>query len=104
MPKTKAKAATATSKPKTVQKKAPAKKPTVVKHVSKERAASEQSFFEFKITQQTLYWMVLGLVSIIFAIWIVSLDSRIQKLYDEIDASTYSIDQPMPTKKTTTNN
>lgn len=99
---TKAKAATP-SKAKAVKKKAPTKKQTVVTQGRKSSAASEQSFFEFRITQQTLYWLVLGAVSIVFALWIVSLDSRIQKLYDEIDTSASSIDQPMPMKKATTN-
>lgn len=91
----------ATSKKTVAKKKAPAKKHSVVTQVTAP-AVAEQSFFEFRITQQTLYWLVLGLVSIIFALWIVTLDSRIQKLYDEIDASTYSVDVPMP-KKTPSN-
>ena len=91
----------ATSKKTVTKKKAPVKKHSVVTQVTTP-AAAEQSFFEFRITQQTLYWLVLGLVSIIFALWIVTLDSRIQKLYDDIDASTYSVDVPMP-KKTPSN-
>lgn len=95
---TKAQSATNTKKA-PVKKKAPAKKQSVVTATRLSApAAAEQSFFEFRITQQTLYWLVLGLVSIIFALWIVTLDSRIQKLYDDIDASTYSTDVPMPKK------
>jgi len=98
---TKAKAA-APGKAKTVKKKAPVKKQTVVTKTHT-KVAAEPSFFEFRITQQTLYWLVLGVISIIFALWIVSLDSRIQKLYDEIDTSASSIDQPMPMKKQAAN-
>lgn len=96
---TKAKATPASSKHKAAKKKAPVKKQAVVKRPAIELVPENQPFFEFRITPQTLYWLVLGTVSIIFAVWIVTLDARIQKLYDEIDMTTSMIDQPMPVKK-----
>lgn len=85
------------SKHKTVKKKASAKKHVVPKQTSFGLAAEERPFFEFRITQQTFYWLVLGAVSIVFAIWIVTLDARIQKLYDEIDVTT--LNQPIQPKQ-----
>jgi hypothetical protein len=101
MPKTKAKTKTAT-------KTAPAKTASKAKHkVAKKpapqplisfQAVDDRPFFEFRITQQTLYWAILGVISIAFALWVYTLDARIQKLYDEIDANTYSSEYELPMK------
>lgn len=48
----------------------------------------ESSFFTFRITKQTLYWLVLGAVVIMFTLWLTKLQSDIQDLYDQVDAST----------------
>lgn len=47
----------------------------------------ESSFFTFRITKQTLYWLVLGAVVIMFTLWLTKLQSDIQDLYDQVDAS-----------------
>ena len=48
----------------------------------------ETAFFTFRITRQTLYWLVLGAVVILFTVWILQLQQDIQALYDQIDAAT----------------
>ncbi len=100
----------ATKKPttrKTTTKKSPAKKPAA-KRVStrKSKALSvrtlasqvglrreESDFMTFRITRQTVYWLVLGLVTILFTVWIMQLQADIQELYDQIDATTLEASQ-----------
>lgn len=87
-----------TTKRKTVA----AKKPTVVKRTTvkkKSARADEPQFMEARITEQTLYWLIFGAVAIMFAMWIFTLDSKIQKLYDQVDASSYSIEHATPREK-----
>lgn len=103
MPKTKAKTKTPT-------KSAPAKAAAKAKHKAAKKpapmplvsfqAADDRPFFEFRVTQQTLYWVIFGAVSIAFALWVYTLDARIQTLYDEIDASTYAEGYDMSTMQT----
>jgi len=83
---------------KTTTKKAPAKKKPAVKQVSKSTKAKssrvlaiqpeQEDFMNFRVNRETVYWVVLGAVVILFALWIMQLQSDIQKLYDDIDAST----------------
>jgi hypothetical protein len=99
-----------TAKSKTAKKAAPARATTGTKRKSAKKpapmplisfqAVDDRPFFEFKVTQQTLYWTIFGAVAIAFALWVYTLDAGIQKLYDEIDRSTYSTNFDMPTKKT----
>ncbi len=65
-------------------------KSRVTKHIKLQR--SSEDFMTFRVNRETVYWMVLGGVVILFAMWILQLQADIQKLYDEIDASsaTYS--------------
>ena len=48
----------------------------------------ETEFMTFRVTRQTLYWMVLGLVVILFTLWLTRLQADIQDLYNQIDATT----------------
>ncbi len=89
---------------KTTTKKAPAKKKpavktskTAVKRVHKPARKSsrmlaiqpeQEDFMNFRVNRETVYWVVLGAVVIIFAMWIMQLQADIQKIYDDIDAST----------------
>lgn len=43
-------------------------------------------FFTFQLTKQTLYWLVIGGVVLLFGIWLLELQSDIQSIYDSIDA------------------
>jgi len=44
----------------------------------------------FQLTKETVYWIVLGAVVILFTIWLMRLQMDIQSLYDDIDASNLS--------------
>jgi hypothetical protein len=83
-------------------KKAPTtKKPAARKAAAKKNTANPLSlrsqvglrsedteFMTFRITKQTLYWLVLGAVVILFTLWLSKLQSDIQTLYDQIDATS----------------
>lgn len=90
---------------KTTSKKAPVKKKSTVKVVKAKKTAKttgvgahvglraeEQSFMTFRVTKQTLYWLVLGLVVILFTVWIMKLQADVQSIYDQIDANTQTMD------------
>ena len=97
---------------KTSTKKTPAKKPSTArkstaKKSTKKPVASRMSlrnhvglqreelaFFTFRITKQTVYWLVLGAVVIMFTLWLAKLQSDIQDLYDQVDASTALMSTP----------
>lgn len=90
------------TKKKPTTTKAPAKKkPTTARKASAKKASKrsllrthiglqpeETEFMTFRITKQTLYWLVLGVVVIMFTLWLTRLQSDIQDLYDQIDATT----------------
>ena len=95
-------------------KKTPTKKATTKRAPAKKSAAKRQSaaialtpesgdFMTFRLTRQTVYWLVLGTVVVLFSIWILRLQSEVQSIYDKIEAtqadaeSTYV--KPTDTKK-----
>lgn len=92
----------ATKKP--ASKKAPAKKKSTVKVVKAKKStksagissqvglrAEEQSFMTFRLTRQTLYWLVLGVIVILFTMWIMKLQADVQSIYDQIDLNTQTM-------------
>lgn len=90
-PKTKA-----TTTKKTTVKKPTAKRPVTKRTVSKRTVAKrteEEPFMQFKLTQQTLHWIIFGAVSIAFALWIYSLDAKVRDLYDQADANISSLNR-----------
>lgn len=71
---------------KSTKKSAPSKVSGLKAHIG--LRPEETDFFTFRITRQTLYWLVLGAVVILFTVWILQLQQDIQALYDQIDAAT----------------
>lgn len=49
------------------------------------KAAQKREFMSFTPTLETLYWLVLGVIIIIFTIWIMNLQANIQNIYDQIN-------------------
>lgn len=81
------------AKPKaTTTKKRATKKPVVTKRVASKKATTSEPFMQFRVTQQTLYWVIFGAVAIAFALWIYSLDAKVRDLYDQVDANHRSMD------------
>jgi cell division protein FtsL len=93
-------------KPTTTTKPAVKKKPTAARKAHKTPVKSKKStklsllgariklqpeeneFMTFRVTRQTVYWLVLSLVIILFTLWLTRLQADIQDLYDQIDANT----------------
>ena len=70
-------------------KKASVTKKTVTKKQPKMesfRLAKEtEPFMRAKITDQTIYWLIIGVMSITFVLWIVKFQADIDTLYDQIE-------------------
>lgn len=87
---------------KPVAHKAPAKKSTTVrtKKAAKQeswdlpsggkfktfQAGKVRNFFSVRITDQTVYWAILCFIVLALGIWVVTIDDKVQRLYDQIDA------------------
>jgi len=77
---------------KTAQKKTTVKKPrayaksTSVKsfHV----APRQQDFWALNFTQQSLYWVIIGAAVLAVAIYVATLQIKINELYDQVDANS----------------
>lgn len=57
-------------------------------------AKNPPSFFKFQLTHQTVYWTLLSLLILGLGIWVITLNVRVQQLYDYIeltDAGTSSV-------------
>ena len=75
-------------------------RPTKARVQSFKRADESEPFLTFRITNQTLYWLILSLFVLALGMWVVNINDKVQKIYDEIDrvnAAEQSI--VMPTKK-----
>lgn len=103
--------ATASKKPvkKSAPKKKAAPKKTAVKKTVVAKAAprskavsfatkSDVKFMQARFSEQTVYWLIIGAAVIGLAIWVLSLQVKLDDIYDQIDAQ--SANQVVPTKKT----
>lgn len=90
------KAATKTTKNKT--KKAPSRPAvkTTVRRASQSNAQVKsftrvnetEPFFTFRITHQTLYWLILSLIVLALGMWVININDKVQRIYDEIDRTS----------------
>lgn len=80
---------------KVVHKKAPAAaahkttvrttKAPVVKSFRVSRPA--EPFLTFRITNQTLYWLILAILVVGLGVWVTVISYRVQDIYDQIDTT-----------------
>ena len=47
----------------------------------------QEKFLTFRITHQTVYWLVLSCIVIGLAVWVLAISIRVQNIYDQIDAT-----------------
>lgn len=71
---------------------------TTPKKQSKKAAAIQPSFFTFKFTYQTVYWLILCALVLALGIWVIDLNVKVQKIYDQIDMNN-TIQYMQPYKK-----
>ncbi len=82
----------ATKKP--VAKKAPAKKSVAKRPVSKAAQTHHRPFMQAKFTEQTIYWLIIGIAVIALAAWVLSLQVQLNEMYDAIETTPSSIVTP----------
>jgi type VI protein secretion system component VasF len=70
------------------KRKSTSKRPGIRRYVSLQQ--SNDDFMSVRFTTQTLYWLVLGVVVVLFTLWLMHLQASIQEIYDQIDANTAS--------------
>lgn len=73
----------ATVKKKPAARKAPVKKSTSV--TTRSSSAKGSTFLTMTPTIETVYWIVLGVVVILLAIWVLTLTAKINDIYNQID-------------------
>lgn len=56
------------------------------------KAKRAEPFFTFKFTQQTVYWIILGLLVIALGAWVMTLNMKVQAIYDKIEQDSSIID------------
>lgn len=86
---------TTTRKPQV--KKASAKKASTTKKLNRSTKAYQprsfrvcqesQDFMSFKLTRDTVYWLILGVVVLAQGIWTINIHQKVQAIYDEIEQS-----------------
>lgn len=101
----------ATTKETTIKKKPAAKKATTTKKVSASKRPTHKAarskrqgtfqsfqvsgdnspFLTYRITRQTLYWLILAVVVFFLGAWVLRLEVEIQGIYDSIDRNNISI-------------
>lgn len=79
------------------------KKKTAAKSIKPMRsfvlAKETPPFFTLRFTHQTFYWTVLSLLVLALGIWVVTLNVRVQQLYDQVETSAaQSRDADVPKK------
>ena len=59
----------------------------VPKMTSFHLAKADQPFMTFKITVQTVYWLILSGVVLLLGIWMIIINQRVQAIYDQVELS-----------------
>ena len=84
----------------TVAKSKPAAKKTTTKALRSFRpSAPTEPFFTFRITRQTIYWLILSVIIVGLAAWVIQLSVQVQAIYDQIDRNELLL-QDLTEKKT----
>lgn len=59
-----------------------------------------EPFMQTSPTIQSLYWLILGIVVVAFAVWIYTLQAQVQDIYDQIDRVNAESEAVVIPKKT----
>jgi hypothetical protein len=54
-------------------------------------AHQTEPFFTFRITHQTLYWSILAVMVLALGIWVMNINDKVQRMYDQIDVSNAAV-------------
>jgi hypothetical protein len=73
------------------------KKPT--EHRSFKKSPSPSPFVTLKFTHQSVYWTILSLLVLALGVWVINLNVKVQKVYDQVDQSRSSSEMNRSTHK-----
>lgn len=76
---------------KTTTKKRSTTKSKPVRMRTLKRSPEEAPFFTYRLTQQSVYWLILSLLILALGIWVITLTVRVQSLYDRVDKTTSQV-------------
>jgi len=90
-----------TTTKKSAAKKAPVKRATTPRKGTKSSKASTkqrsfklapetQPFIAFKVTEQTVYWLIFTMAILFLGLWILKINLQVQDIYDQIDQNRIS--------------
>ncbi len=79
----------------TTKKKKPATK-KAAPYKSFVRADGPKPFVAFRLTQQTIYWLILSLLVLALGTWAMFLTIKVQQIYDQVDANNKNGSLIMP--------
>lgn len=68
---------------KTTVRRKPAAK--TIEHQSLKLSRDTEPFFSFRLNHETLYWLLLSLMVFALGIWVININDRVQRIYDDID-------------------
>ena len=54
-------------------------------------AAASELFFTFRLTRETLYWLILSAIVLALGIWVTNINIKVQTIYDQIDQTNRQI-------------
>lgn len=96
-----------TAAAKTTKRKAPVKRTaakTTVRSNAAARNRQKSTFLTMTPTVETAYWVILGAVVVLLAIWVLNLTAKINNIYDQIDVqnASNSVIQPQDQKHAAT--
>lgn len=63
------------------------------------KVGQARNFFSVRITDQTVYWSILCFIVLALGVWVVTIDDKVQRLYDQIDAKNAEDATVLPAKK-----
>lgn len=49
-------------------------------------AKRDEPFFTFRITHQTVYWALLAIIVLSLGLWVIDINDRVQRIYDQVDS------------------
>ncbi len=61
---------------------------------------SQEPFFTFRVSHQTVYWLVLCGSVLLLGLWVLDINQKVQRIYDQIDETNVIINSmPSPIAK-----
>lgn len=77
--------------------KSTAKKPTkrVRTRIALDKA--DRPFMTVRVTRQTIYWGIISAAVLALGVWVIDINDKVMRIYDQIDQSTLETEESMMT-------